>query len=188
MTKQEAMFQMALIEVGGNPALAKISHPKGECYYKGKVFPVIFPQAFVSKIDALKLLTTKVYDYSFRGVSTVKRQWVADYMSVSNVCISFTRRGRELLKQEFDETYYEQLCKTKFALCPSGDFTWTYRFFEACACRAIPIVDKECELMRGFKYYCNYDLDKAWVYDEEMVEHNYQLFRKGHVLSPEKLL
>ena len=63
------------------------------------------------------------------------------------------------------------MAKSKFVLCPNGDFIWTYRFFEAIACGAIPIIEDDLPLYDGFQYYkmdqpfCEYiyDLDKVNV-------------------------
>lgn len=34
-------------------------------------------------------------------------------------------------KKSWDTEYYDILSQSKFVICPSGDFIWSYRFFEA---------------------------------------------------------
>ena len=88
----------------------------------------------------------------------------------------------------FDIKYFENMCKSKFCLCPAGDVNWSYRFFESLICKTIPIVDKESETYRksyekeiGYKYYLT--TSPEFVYREDWVEHNYNLFMKYHTLS-----
>ena len=38
--------------------------------------------------------------------------------------------------------YWDMMQRAKYVLCPDGDFVWTYRFFEAVACGAIPIIER----------------------------------------------
>jgi hypothetical protein len=85
----------------------------------------------------------------------------------------------------FDINYYENMCKSTFCLCPAGDVNWSYRFFESLLCRVIPIVNKESEAYRngknlGYKYYLT--TSPEFIYRQDWVDHNYELFMKYHTL------
>jgi hypothetical protein len=81
--------------------------------------------------------------------------------------------GRRFPTKAWDDTYVDTLGRSRFALCPNGDSVWTYRFFEATMCGAVPIVEQSCELYEGFHYYTMADHDYVWSI--EKAEHNYQL-------------
>lgn len=69
------------------------------------------------------------------------------------LCIYSSARGRRFPEKVWDEAYYDLLATSQFALCPDGDFVWTYRFFEAVLCGAIPVVENSCALYEGFTFY-----------------------------------
>ena len=90
-------------------------------------------------------------------------------------------------RNEFDKKYYQMMCASKFCLCPAGDKLWSMRFYESLLCRCIPIVNRKEETYRteaeskiNYKFY--YTTDK-FVYREDWVEHNYNLFIKYHTLT-----
>ena len=87
-----------------------------------------------------------------------------------------------------DKNYFDVMCKSKFCLCPAGDDLWSMRFYEALMCKCIPIVNNEKETYRsdpesklGYKFYLT--SDKEFIYREDWVEHNYNLFLKYHTLE-----
>lgn len=88
----------------------------------------------------------------------------------------------------FDEKYYKNICQSKFCLCPAGDSLWSMRFYEAIMCKTIPIVSCVKETYRspeesliGYKYYLTSETD--FVYREDWVLHNYNLFLQYHTLE-----
>ena len=88
----------------------------------------------------------------------------------------------------FDETYFRNLSQSKFCLCPGGDAKWSMRFYESLMCQCIPIVDtieetyrSEEESQLDYKYYLS--SDKEFVYRNDWVEHNYELFLRYHTLE-----
>jgi hypothetical protein len=56
--------------------------------------------------------------------------------------IEFTSRGRNQSLKIRDERYLALLLGALFALCPKGDFVWTYRFYEATICGCSPVIDQ----------------------------------------------
>lgn len=88
----------------------------------------------------------------------------------------------------FDEIYYSNMCKSKFCLCPAGDAKWSMRFIEAIMCKTIPIVNEVEESYRSdeeskldYKYYLS--SDKEFIFREDWVQHNYNIFLKHHTLE-----
>jgi hypothetical protein len=88
----------------------------------------------------------------------------------------------------FDENYFLKMCKSKFCLCPAGDVSWSMRFYEALMCKTIPIVINVTETYRSeeeskldYKFYLA--TEQEFIYREDWVEHNYNLFLKYHTLE-----
>jgi hypothetical protein len=86
----------------------------------------------------------------------------------------------------FNPAYFRVLAASQFALCPAGDLPWSLRFFEAIMCRAIPILSSpehagrnDLERAIGYRYYL---ADEAHVYDEAIVEANYERFLRHQTL------
>lgn len=95
-------------------------------------------------------------------------------------------------KDTFDEKYFSNMSRSKFCLCPAGDVIYSMRFYEALMCKTIPIVNTVDETFRSkeeealqYKYYLSSD---EIVWNEEWVNHNYQLFLKWHTLEYFKLI
>ena len=105
---------------------------------------------------------------------TIKRE----YFDSSKILILSSKKGRKFPKKSWDNNYYNILLKSKFVLCPSGDFIWSYRFFESILCGAIPIVENHCKAYDGFRYYTfNNNLNEL-IYSDEIINHNLDLCLK----------
>jgi len=87
----------------------------------------------------------------------------------------------------WDGVYFRRLVNSKFVLCPDGQFVWTYRFFEAALCGAIPIIQNECPLYDGFHYYTMEDPIEALDWNREHVLHNFNLCRDRLTVSHGRL-
>ena len=90
----------------------------------------------------------------------------------AGVEINATKAGRTWPSKAWDENYYRRMGSTQFALCPSGDFSWTYRVFEAALCGAIPIVETQLPLYQSLMTVpWNADITQlSW--DPAVAEHN----------------
>ena len=102
------------------------------------------------------------------------------YMFASN-------KGRIFPIKVWDEKYYSILSNSKFVLCPDGEFVWTYRFFEAIFCGAIPIVENSCELYRGYHYFLMSNPLDELIYSTEMTKKNFQKAKAELTLSSTEL-
>ncbi len=81
--------------------------------------------------------------------------------------------GREFPFKSLDLDYYETLSRSQFVLCPNGDFIWTYRFFEAIMCGAIPLIEEKCDSYDGFRYSLMTEDANSLVWSEEDALFNY---------------
>ena len=84
----------------------------------------------------------------------------------------------------WDTKYARLLGSSRFALCPNGDFVWTYRFFEAAAAGAIPIVESHCEMYEGFSYYTMNDSIESMKWSRDTAEANAERVRSMLAASP----
>lgn len=87
----------------------------------------------------------------------------------------------------WDPAYFQLLSSSKFVLCPNGRFVWTYRFFEAAMCGAIPIVQSKCELYEGYRYYTMEEPLEALEWRRADALHNQELCRERLTIASERL-
>lgn len=85
--------------------------------------------------------------------------------------------------------YFESMCQSKFVLCPAGDASWSFRFYETLMCKSIPIVEsihhtyrsrEEAEL--NYKYVLYTDIDNDINYND-YVNENILIFENHHMLK-----
>jgi hypothetical protein len=98
-----------------------------------------------------------------------------------------TRRGREWPVKAWDDRYFDVLCRSEFVICPNGDYIWTYRFFEATLCGAIPVVEESCGSYAGFEYHHMSDDPRALRWSPEVAERNYARCVALLTVPPEEL-
>lgn len=98
-----------------------------------------------------------------------------------------SERGRRFPVKAWDREYQELLGRSRFVLCPNGDFIWTYRFYEAAMCGAIPVVEDACPLYDGFRFYRMSDDPRELTWDPSIAEHNFALVRELLTVPPEGL-
>jgi len=101
------------------------------------------------------------------GISADTRIQIGDLLLWSS------DRGRRFPIKAWDEHYYRVLAESEFVLCPSGDFVWSYRFFESILCGAIPIVEEECPAYNGFQFYSFHDDFSQLKWTREIALQNY---------------
>jgi hypothetical protein len=91
---------------------------------------------------------------------------------------------REINENKF---YFETMCQSHFCLCPAGDTSWSFRFYEVLMCGSIPIVESWHHTYRSpdesninYNYYL---FDEKHVFDYQMINSNYELFEKYHLIK-----
>jgi hypothetical protein len=94
---------------------------------------------------------------------------------IGDVTLWSSERGRRFPTKAWDEDYFRMLADSEHVLCPSGDYVWSYRFFEACLCGALPVVEAACPIYDGFRYRLMSEsrLHEPWSASD--AEHNYRL-------------
>ncbi|RCS25659.1 hypothetical protein DUT91_02450 [Phyllobacterium salinisoli] len=117
---------------------------------------------------------------------------IADYVGTENVKIYLSDQGRVFPRKSWNTGYYDLLLNSKFVLCPSGDFknngiAWTYRFFEAAICGAVPIVEEPCEAYEGFSYRLMSAPLESLQWSRVDAEHNFALALQRLTIDPDIL-
>lgn len=173
---QEHFLLTALQEANITPTSYSISHSNGTCEIDGNAHDVIFPISLLELCE--DMWTARTNDYYFKGTITRNRLWCNTYPNT----ITSSRGRNPLLKYSTDIAYYKMLGNTKFGLSPTGDCQWSYRFFEAIMCGAIPILgDTDIDnYAYRYKYYRHSDNK---VYHAIWAEENLKIFKHTHVLK-----
>jgi len=94
---------------------------------------------------------------------------------IGHLLLWSSTRGRVFPGKAWDEDYFKLMACAQFVLCPSGDFVWSYRFFEAVLCGAIPIVEESCPAYEGFRFHAFADDARPLVWSPEAAEANFAL-------------
>uniref|UniRef100_A0A6C0CPW7 Exostosin GT47 domain-containing protein n=1 Tax=viral metagenome TaxID=1070528 RepID=A0A6C0CPW7_9ZZZZ len=162
----------------------KIDHSTGETTINNTVrYPIIFPISRINAIRSIGNNIKKEIDYAFKGLITDAKLWVNAFKNVDNCKIIESTNGRNpRIKYSVDKTYYSLLCKSKFVLCPTDVYPWSYRFFEAIICNAIPILDDN-EYDRYSHEFKFYRKSEKHIYREDYVEYNYKKLLLYHTLK-----
>jgi len=117
---------------------------------------------------------------TFTGAMSARRAWMRECPSID---LRESNLGRdESIKYRLDKHYLIHMSGYKFAACPTGDFPWSYRLFEAVMAGCIPIVEDN-DIFRGvFPHY--FSLDKlressdyirAMFHSDSMARENFQV-------------
>ena len=87
-----------------------------------------------------------------------------------------------------NQYYFETMCKSKFCLCPAGDASWSFRFYEALMCETIPIVTSWHHTYRTreeasipYRYYLKQE-PHTHVFSDEVVSNNLEILERFHTL------
>lgn len=117
---------------------------------------------------------------------------VADYVGTENVKLYLSDQGRRFPRKSWNTSYYDLLLRSKFVLCPSGDFknngvAWTYRFFEGAICGAIPVIEESCAAYEGYRVRFMSDPIGSLDWSRADAEHNFALARERLTLDKEAL-
>jgi hypothetical protein len=93
---------------------------------------------------------------------------------IGDLTVWSSERGRRFPMKAWDSGYFQLLARSERVLCPSGDYRWSYRFFEATLCGALPIVEEASPLYDGFRYRLMSDTgdDHGWSSDDAL--YNYR--------------
>ena len=93
---------------------------------------------------------------------------------IGEVTLWSSERGRRFPTKAWDDEYFQMLADSEHVLCPSGDYQWSYRFFEACLCGAVPIVEEASPLYDGFRFRLMTDPRDTAPWSIADAEHNFR--------------
>lgn len=158
-----------------------LSHEEPKVEIGGLQVPLLYPKAIPQRCRSM-WRSDRDYNFLFMGLITEERKVILDdwedKLKKAKInqrpIIKDSRRGREFPGKAWDEEYYLYMSNARTVLCPNGDFVWTYRFFEAAMCGAIPIVEDTCELYEGFIFFKMSDDPRKIKWSEEAARHNHR--------------
>ena len=125
------------------------------------------------------------FSSAFSGVLAWPLPWKCDPKMKCKIWES--DRGRTVPVKVWHEKHYREMADSRFVLCPNGDFVWTYRFFEAAMCGAIPVVENTCPHYDGFVHYAMKDDPRNYRWSLETAIHNFNLCREKLTIPPHLL-
>lgn len=153
MTRHESLALKALAEAGLPYQTTDVDLASCSIECADRHWNILFPKMFVQQIGAIRRETPKgVYVFYFRGRSShPQRDWVNTFKDPLNYIELFEADRSNLT---LDRDYFTGMCKSLYALCPRGDYRWSYRFFEACLCGTLPVITHEeiCNQYEGYEY------------------------------------
>lgn len=87
--------------------------------------------------------------------------------------------------------YFETMCQSKYVLCPAGDTSWSFRFYEVLLCKSIPIVESwhhtyrtREESLIPYKYVlANNIANEQEIPYNDYVNENTKILEKYHFIS-----
>lgn len=100
-----------------------------------------------------------------------------------NIYLWSSDKGRKFPYKSWDDDYYQVLSDSQFVICPNGDFIWTYRFFEAVMCGAIPVIEDTCDIYEGFRFLTMKDDLSNAQWSEEDALYNLALFSERFTID-----
>lgn len=202
------------VGVNGTPEIPEIvvHHSEPKTCIGSICRPLIFPHAMIS-FCRKQWTAERSINFSFAGKITNNRKAVlTDWFSRANpqailplskdylmdspevttngkdrMIFWSSQRGRVFPNKSWDSDYYSLLADSKFALCPDGDFVWTYRFFEATLCGAIPVIENYCPLYEGYNYRTMKDSISSLGWSEKEAQHNFLISKDRLTIPKEEL-
>lgn len=117
---------------------------------------------------------------------------LTDHVGTENVKILLSDQGRLFPRKAWNTDYYDLLLQSKFVLCPSGDFknngvAWTYRFFEAVLCGAVPVIEEHCAAYDGYRVRLMDAPIGSLDWSQADAEHNFALARERLTVDADAL-
>jgi len=152
----------------GKKIKGDIDHRLPLVTFGSKTWPLLFPKCMITK-EFWKEDRQGVF---FRGfVPTFRVEALRTWEGRAE--IQRVDTGRKSIKRFWEREYFQAMGGAQFVLCPNGGWPWSYRFFEAIIVGAIPVVQSECEIYRGF--HVQKWTDENLVYDLQKAEENFEL-------------
>lgn len=129
----------------------------------------------------------KKFDEKVKKLLGIKRKPKVFKFVLDDFSIWSSKRGRTFPHKSWDESYYDFMSNSEFVLCPSGDYVWSYRFFESIMCGAIPIIENYSPIFEGFRFKLMDDPCDELKWSEQDAIYNFDLCRGRLTISLEEL-
>jgi len=168
---QYRLLKYALAEhsIDADSLNPQVDHRNGVVNLQGVNFGLKYPKTYLQHIEQLN--QDKIYDFCFVGhfESFGREESLKPFMD-KNSYIKHSEVGRQKEKYDFDTSYYQVMCNSKFSLVPNHVSSknpkkwqhpnaWSYRFIEAIISNSLPVLFRESSLgenwIRGFKVLWN---------------------------------
>lgn len=151
-----------------------IDHKKGSASLGEININIIFPNYICEYIKKLHN-NKKNIKYFFQGIISNKRKWILNYNSGDSVILHSNYGRNPNKKYILDTNYYNNMSMSFFTLCPLGDCSWSYRFFEAIMCMSIPILEDNTTDIFAKNYFF-YTKDSNHKYEKSLAFKNFENF------------
>ena len=145
------------------------------------VRPLIYPHQFFDLYR--QEWTDRTVNASFTGRGGPTRRETLSRWQRRNgkAAVVWSDVGKKWPGKAWDPPYVATLAATRFALCPVSYFSdnvfWLYRFFDACAAGALPVVDQVFPLYEGFVYGLMSSPVDSLEWSEEAADANFRRVR-----------
>ncbi|MBI2834928.1 MAG: exostosin family protein [Acidobacteria bacterium] len=169
------------------------------------VRPLIFPRSIVQRSRAMWQRQRPIR-FLFTGLLTSRRiQSLEGWLGAplpepasagpprraghpdAGLRIEPSTRGREFPAKSWDDPYHALTASAQFVLCPPGDYVWTYRFFEAIFCGAMPVVEEPAPCYEGFAFATFSDDPEGLTWSQEIAAANFARAAALLTIMPEEL-
>lgn len=144
-------------------------------------------EAWIAGRDGSQALVAKSTLGEFMRRQLIRWRGADRQRRIGDVTVWSSERGRRFPTKAWDEDYFRMLADSAAVLCPSGDYVWSYRFFEACLCGAMPIVEQTSPLYDGFRYRLMTDARSVAPWSEADAEHNYRVCTERLVVPRDEI-
>jgi hypothetical protein len=179
---QGRLLLAALAERGVPAQRIAMDHMNGSARVAGMTLGIVYPDSWFERTRPL-LSAAKTVSYLFIGNITSGRRRMLNTFAEAHpgTEIVSTLTGRDkAVKGRWDESYYRQMGRARFGLCPHHpdwqgpwETMWTYRFVECCMVGAAPVLFRRTPLapafVEGFRFVWD---DEAHTYDPADALHN----------------
>ena len=181
-------------------------HQRGTCHFVGapnparrrrlndSTYSLLFPRYMLREIVALRCPLHARAGYFFRGlsrgpVSRWRKALLEQFRGRNDTRIELSFRGRiPSVKYTLDRDYLQALCCAKFALTPSNDCPWSYRFFEAIMCLTLPVLhDGDDDIFAKRFHHLRSGQVATHTYDAAKAHANMRTLERWHMLPGARL-
>ena len=125
---------------------------------------------YLVKLLGYGLIREKLSLFIYKISKSYGRFFISKLLSKDNVKIQFSYNGRKKHFKLYDSGYFLNLSKSKYVICPPGDFVWTYRLFETVMSKSIPVINHKDEHVEKYGLITKTINEIKYLSDDEYKE------------------